>query len=176
MDVSLLTLVLDRLVPGSAAMTPAALKHAQSKHSRVGSEGVIPQRVCSALAAASPLLSKGLWAHGASPAPRPAPETESLWRCSRATVSEGSPRETSWSFKGNELYLVASAWVMRSHLPSSGGFHVPSFPSSPRDNFVPMISNLLVFTSQLHTKANGSHIAKLRAISTKAPGSCAISQ
>ena len=159
MDVSLLTLVLDRLVPGSVAMTPAALKHAQSKHSRVGSEGVILQRVCSALAAASPSLSKGLWAYGASPAPWSAPETESLWHFSRATVSEGSPRVTFWSFKSNELYLTDLASLMRSHLPSSGGLPVPFFPSSPRDNFVPVISHLLVSTSQLCTKANGSYIA-----------------
>lgn len=63
MDVSLLTSVRDRLVPGSVAMTPAALKHAQSKHSRVGSEGVILQGVCSMLAAAPPLLrAMGGWA------------------------------------------------------------------------------------------------------------------
>lgn len=82
MDVSLLTLVLDRLVPGSVAMTPAALKHAQSKHSKVGSEGVILQRVCSALAAASPSLSKGLWAYGAALLPgqpqRPRPSGTSV--------------------------------------------------------------------------------------------------
>lgn len=91
MDVSLLTLALDRLVPGSVAMTPAALKHAQSKHSRVGSEGVVPQPVCSALAAAPPSLGQGLGAHGAGPAPRSAPQTGSLWHIGQVTVSEKTP-------------------------------------------------------------------------------------
>lgn len=157
MDVSLLTLVLDRLVPGSVAMTPAALKHAQSKHSRVGSEGVILQRVCSALPAASPLAQRG--AGGVRGQPRSAPKTKSLWNFNRATVNKGWPRVSFWSFKSNKLHLTGLARLMRSCLPSTGVFHVPFFPRSPRDNFVPMISHLLVFTSQLCTKAKGSYIA-----------------
>lgn len=168
MDVSLLTLALDRLVPGSVAMTPAALKHAQSKHSRVGREGVIPQPVCSAPAVARPRSGRVCGCTG-PPAPRSAPKTESLWHVGGATVSEESPQVTLWSFMSNELYLTDLAAVMRSHLPSSGGLHVPFFPSSPRDSFVPMISHLLLFTSQIIQ-------CKLRAISAKAPGSCTTSQ
>lgn len=154
MDVSLLTSVLDRLVPGSVAMTPAALKHAQSKHSGVGSEGVAPQRLCSALPAASPSLSKGLWANGASPPTPLNPRGRE-----RATVSQGSPRATFGGLKSNELYVTNLAPVTRNHLSSSGGLRVPFFPSSPRDNFVPMISPDVVFPPQLCRNTNRSHSA-----------------
>lgn len=122
MDVSLLTLVLDRLVPGSVAMTPAALKHAQSKHSGVGSEGFTPHKVCSALAQPHP--ARPAAAPRQSRAPRSAPaatETGCLRPLSWAKIREGSPRETFWSFRSNELYLTDLGSLVRRHSPSSRG-------------------------------------------------------
>lgn len=122
MDVSLLTLVLDRLVPGSVAMTPAALKHAQSKHSGVGSEGCTLHKVCSALAQPHPARPGAVPRQSRAPRSAPAAtETGCLQPLSPAKIREGSPRETFWSFRSNELHLMDLGSLVGSHFSNSRG-------------------------------------------------------